>query len=1204
MTANSLERGPGSDFQPSQRWTSESSAALSVVARPLLAALVGLCVVCSSHAEEGPYALQFDGVDDSVVIPHSSVLNSAELTVTAWVQTSQTNGWSGIVTKFDETSVNGWQLSLLNGSVRAQYVVAGNRFVGGSTGLNGGFVADGQWHHLAFVVDDSGGRLQIDGALRAAQAWVGNAGKVTATRNLLLGAGPGLALFSGKLDEVSVWSRALSASEIALSRQHNLIGKEAELQAYFRLSEGTGNRTFNSAQSGFGLVGTLLGDPAWVAGVLLGPGVISRTPDAVTSRSLRLQGQVRSGGTRATAWFEWGTTTQYDQATPPQEIGVGEEPRPFSQFLSRLASAVPIHFRAVASNELGVTYGADITVTPPFSSLTQERSGHTATLLPNGKVLVAGGYGMPVNFVGFPTNTAELFDPATGVWRPTGDMLHAHGLHTATLLLNGKVLVMDLLGAELYDPQSGQWSPAASPNSAHNLHTATLLPDGRVLVAGGFGNQPEIYDPATGRWTLTGRLNTGRYRHTATVLRNGRILVAGGQDNESQSPLASAELFDPATGEWTLTGSLKTARLIHTATLQLNGRVLVTGGATRTAYLASAERYDPETGTWSEVPGPLKTKRGAHTATLLPRGAVLVTGGESSAETPAEVLEPLSDEWVELPRLKVERSSHTATLLPGGQILLAGGHNREGVAIATTEIIEANLSTWSATGPMARERYAHTATLLPDGRVLTAGQGESELYSPASQTWSNAPAMKTPRGSHTATLLNSGQVLTVGGLDNTLNATRSAELFDVATGRWIETSPLDNPRYGHTATKLTNGKVLVIGGVSEIFGGALASVELYDPVSGNWTPQPPLPAPRSGHTATLLSNGKVLVAGGGPDSFTVTASANLYDPATGHWLPTGSLCTNRVGHRATLLPNGTVLVLGGVAGVFQLATATAETYDSATGVWTSTGSLNAARLSAATALLPGGRVLVAGGSGEGYLNSAELYDPATRAWTFTGPMSAAVSQHTLTVLTNGKVLLTGGWTGNGGSAHAELFNAEFGASFLWQPAVTQCRSPLAPGDPVLLSGVNLRGISGGSYGNDKDSPSNVPVVELRQLESEYTLRLSSIRWASNDYSSLPITDFPAGWAMVTVLVNGTPGFSQLIEILPASQPRLTLQQLSPTTARVSWPSPSPGFQLQETIDSGATHWIDLTQPVTDNGTNRFITVPTTLNRRFYRLIKP
>ena len=137
-------------------------------------------------------------------------------------------------------------------------------------------------------------------------------------------------------------------------------------------------------------------------------------------------------------------------------------------------------------------------------------------------------------------------------WRATGDLVTARELHRATLLPNGRVLVASGTSAELYDPATGVWTPTGSLSIYRILHTATLLPNGKVLVAGGFGGafsltSAELYDPATGAWTATGSMNVGRDSHTATLLPNGQVLVAGGYGGGTNY-LASAEVYDPAAG--------------------------------------------------------------------------------------------------------------------------------------------------------------------------------------------------------------------------------------------------------------------------------------------------------------------------------------------------------------------------------------------------------------------------------------------------------------------------------------------------------------------------------------------------------------------------------------------------------------------------------------------------------------------------------
>jgi hypothetical protein len=136
---------------------------------------------------------------------------------------------------------------------------------------------------------------------------------------------------------------------------------------------------------------------------------------------------------------------------------------------------------------------------------------------------------------------------------------------------------------------TGAWSSAAAMRARRVYHRATLLADGRVLVIGGYLASVEIYSPATNTWAPAPSMSIGRAGHTATLLSDGRVLVAGGATNHP-----SAEIYDPGTNAWTPTPSMSSSRQFPTATLLSDGRVLVTGGAT---HIASAEIYSAATNT-------------------------------------------------------------------------------------------------------------------------------------------------------------------------------------------------------------------------------------------------------------------------------------------------------------------------------------------------------------------------------------------------------------------------------------------------------------------------------------------------------------------------------------------------------------------------------------------------------------------------------
>ena len=339
-------------------------------------------------------------------------------------------------------------------------------------------------------------------------------------------------------------------------------------------------------------------------------------------------------------------------------------------------------------------------------SLLTGRDQHIAVRLPSGKILVAGG-GVGGPFGLDATTTAELFNPATDSWTATGSMTHARFGHTAVLLPNGRVLVSGGTprnsctgapvgnSAEIFDPMTGTWTLTSNMNVPRNAAAAVLLANGKVLVAGGENrcgsifNSAEIFDPATGTWAVTGSMNDARGAAAHVLLPNGKVLVAGGTSAALNS-LASAEIFDPATGTWTRTGSMQNPR--HWLSFDSspsdgliplsNGKVLTVGGETFrvTPALTAAELFDPATGTWTVI-GNLGTARNLHRATLLTTGQVLVTGPGNNS---AELFDPATGTSSPAGNMTSARTFHTATLLLDGRVLLAGGRN----AIRSAEIFD------------------------------------------------------------------------------------------------------------------------------------------------------------------------------------------------------------------------------------------------------------------------------------------------------------------------------------------------------------------------------------------------------------------------------------------------------------------------------------------------------------------------------------
>jgi N-acetylneuraminic acid mutarotase len=328
------------------------------------------------------------------------------------------------------------------------------------------------------------------------------------------------------------------------------------------------------------------------------------------------------------------------------------------------------------------------------ASLMTGRAKHTATLLRNGSVLVAGGVDRANNGLA----SAEVYNPATNKWSPAGSMVAARLEHTATLLPSGKVLVAggvimpypsrSLATTELYDPTTNSWSAAASMIGSRTRHTATLLSDGRVLVVGGQSfplreggfvvSQPpsaEIYDPQSNRWATTGPMGFYRVGQTASRLADGRVLVAGGRGDRGS--LTSTEIYNAAADRWISAAPMGVARSGHVATLLQNGDVFVAAGIGEDSNslpitLTSGEIYDPRTNLWATVASIADTDVG-NTATLLRKGMVLVVG---RGPWQPELYDPARNAWS---RTGPSMGGHvdTSTLLPDGRVLLVGGYGNE-----------------------------------------------------------------------------------------------------------------------------------------------------------------------------------------------------------------------------------------------------------------------------------------------------------------------------------------------------------------------------------------------------------------------------------------------------------------------------------------------------------------------------------------------
>ncbi len=342
-------------------WRAGASGALALV---FLAAL--WFAATPVHAQTGAgMALAFDGVNDYVSISNSAALNTYPLTVAAWMKTGQFGGFIGVINKYFASSDNGWLLQLHNGNITAYYMANSGNNV---SGLDGGWVVDGLWRHVAFAVDASGGKLYVNGALRDFRPWTGTPAQATTTQELSLGRYPGGGnFFNGTLDEVSVWNVALTQNAIEGMMNRRLATNETGLLAYWRFDETSGIATADAEPDGAGNnLGTLVGGPTRVVSeVQISPLVSTTQASQQGLTSARLNGAVTALGLDTTAWFEWGATTNYGNLTPPVNVGNASTSVVMNADITGQFQGQTNHFRLVATNSNGRVNGVNASFSIP-----------------------------------------------------------------------------------------------------------------------------------------------------------------------------------------------------------------------------------------------------------------------------------------------------------------------------------------------------------------------------------------------------------------------------------------------------------------------------------------------------------------------------------------------------------------------------------------------------------------------------------------------------------------------------------------------------------------------------------------------------------------------------------------------------------------------------------------------------------------------
>lgn len=759
-------------------------------------------------------------------------------------------------------------------------------------------------------------------------------------------------------------------------------------------------------------------------------------------------------------------------------------------------------------------------------SMVSARMYHTATPLADGTVLVAGGVDSKGNIIA----SAEIYNPTTGKFTATGAMSASRFGHTAALLPNGEVLIaggeslqasatVDLGTAELYNPATGKFIPTGNLAISRESAIAVTLDNGTVLVAGGyqypsgFLTEAEIYDPTKAAFTPTGSMGTPRNLHSAVLLGDGTVLVVGGSDGSTA--LASAEIYTPTTGRFTPTWTMSAARLFAAATTLSDGSVLVSGGEGNsgvTQLLASAEVYPPPSSSAGTAaaeftvnnPVPTITKLSAATA---PSGTQVVITGNNFVGNSEVLLNGLAVPSYGDPTKPEEiwfypssAGSYTITVnnpSPGGGI-----SNSTNLDVTVNVQVTPVRALWypgssnpfsamvlgtSDTNVIWSVREGTAGGTITSSGVYTApstsgtyhvvatsdaDQGQSAIatviVSPDAGQAAYGPQMTTYQPDTTAVLLNNGRVLLAGN--------SSAEIYDPSAGLFTSTGAMPVPRINPVAVLLADGRALVAGG-SEDSGASLApGAETYDPTTGVFSPAASMALPtRSPDSLTALPNGKVLVIGSEGDALD-GATTELFDPSTGTFSFTGSMATARGGLTAKLLTNGKVLIAGG-GDYYGNQLSTAELYDPVTGTFSSTGSMTVPKLMPSSVLLGNGKVLIVGGDWTYYGGSAEVYDPSSGkfAETTTPPVYPLYGPLAGTLLPNGLVFIGGGALSNGTpfapySNRTQFYDPASGLFYagpLLADAMGNCIALNSNAMTLLPSGSVL--IAGFSGANDKNT---------------------------------------------------------------------------------------------------------------------------------------
>ncbi|MDQ3098811.1 MAG: hypothetical protein M3Q44_03625 [bacterium] len=681
----------------------------------------------------------------------------------------------------------------------------------------------------------------------------------------------------------------------------------------------------------------------------------------------------------------------------------------------------------------------------------------TAVVLNNGKILHIGSTSS--------RSISEIYDPATDDFIDAGwntkaiDRVH----DAATVLPNGKVLlaggadVSDYSSSELFDPASNTWSVGPNMSVIRRQANATYIPKSqKVLVYGGAStdataSSAEVYTPATDmqvsqfdykgniilKGASQGSLNPLTHKKPKVAIdTTGDVVIAWQEDKDTKSQFQGVRHNYDANARFdygrdpSVVGNCQNGTgcaaipAILSPSVQIAAQKICNQAACGDAGTTSGERqwgnnqntynannpdnvgvatlrnaqnvniisdgtstaiiYDSDSGSTTDIgsnPKPDTKTRKIYAQKLDANGNAVWSGGWSAPSG----------------GMITNRRTQTSTLLPNGTVLLAGGRNA--AVLSSAEVHNPDtLTSVATTNNMTVNKINHAASLLSNGRVLITGGGTTSttssstanLFTPSSTSGAFAATagnMKISRSDQTSVLLRNGKVLLAGGRTST-TATSTAELFDptTVTAANVFTATTNNltagVRYGHRATLLPNGNVVISGGTNGT--GPLSSAEIYDDATGTWSSASIMVQKRSMFSLTLLPNGKILAVGGciagncTAGSANRTSTAEIFDPLKNSWTSTaGSLVLGvRSEHSASLLPSGKVVIHGGTT------------------------------------------------DGTTFLSTSEIYDPLTGTFTAGSVAQTGRKDHDTISLANGKLMTVDGWNGTTAYSNAEILTID------------------------------------------------------------------------------------------------------------------------------------------------------------------------------------